>query len=243
MGDLTKEQFEQLPDFVKNDYQDVDGVYKHAGVVKLKSTLNDLDSKLKTTQSQFEELNGKMSEYDKNKQAEIEAARAKALEEARSKGDVETVEKRYQEQMADLEKRVAAKTREDVSKEFTLKGAQAQAQAELSDIVSGLKPVDDEAADVLKATLRNRQQVAEDGKIIYLNEDGSASTLDKNGFIAELKKAGKYKRLRQAEAAAAGGGLVKGGLDAGGSLTTNEAAQAAKKKGDLKGFLQASIKL
>lgn len=222
MSDLTSEQFEQLPDFIKTDYQEVDGVYKHAGVLKMKGTLNDLDSKLKTSQTQYEELNSKMSEYDKNKQAEIEEAKSKALEEARSKGDVEAIEKRYQEQMTDLEKRVAEKTREDVSKEFTLKGAQAQAQAELSDIVAGLKPVDDEAADVLKATLRNRQQVAEDGKIIYLNDDGSASTLDKNGFIAELKTAGKFKRLRQGEVATNGGGLASGGLDGGASFSAGK---------------------
>ena len=49
MADLTIEQFEQLPEFLRNDYTEVNGAYKHAGMIKVKQTANDLDAKLKET--------------------------------------------------------------------------------------------------------------------------------------------------------------------------------------------------
>lgn len=220
MADLTKEQFEQLPDFIKNDYQEVEGVYKHAGVLKLKGTLDGLDAKLKARDSEYSQLNERLSAFEQTKQAEIEAARTKALEEARTKGDVEAIEKRYQEQMQDLEKRVAEKTRGEVEKEFTVKSAKTHAESQLTEIVASLKPVDDDAKGALKALLSLRQQVTEDGKIIYLNSDGSASSLDFKGFIEEAKKDPTYKRLISAETTTIGGGLLTGGIGGSASINT-----------------------
>ena len=225
MGDLTKEQFEQLPDFVKEDYQEVDGVYKHAGVLKMKGTLNDLDGKLKQTQSQYEELSGKLSDYEKDKQAAIEEARTKALEEARTKGDVDAIEKRYKEQMADLEKRVEQRTRESVEKEFSVKSARSKADADLAEIVAALRPVDDDAALLIKDHLKFRQQVTEDGKIVYLNDDGSDTSLDKSGFLAEMRQNARLKRLIQGSLPSTSPGLPKGSKGGDGSASTIPRAQ------------------
>lgn len=209
MADLTKEQYEQLPDFARGDYQEVDGVFKHAGVLKLKGSLNELDSKYK---AQLSEVNERLNGFETEKQHAIEAARAKALEEAKSKGDVEAIEKRYQEQMEDLKRRVAEDTRLEVSKEYEFKSAQSRAQAEIADIVAALKPVDEEAAELLKLAISKSQQVTDDGKIIYLNSDGSASSLDKKGFATELVNGGKFKHLRQAVQHTTGAGLANGSL-------------------------------
>lgn len=207
MSDLTKEQFDELPEFIKNDYVEIEGVYKHAGVVKLKQSLNDVDSKYKT---QLSEVNEKLNSFEQKQAEAIEQARKDALEEARSKGDVAAIEKRYQEQMADLEKRTAERVRGEVDKEYSLKFAKQSAEKELLSIVAALKPVDDDAADLLKIDLARKQQVTEDGKIIYLNDDGSASTLDSKGFIEQAKKQARYKRLIQADHVVNGGERMNG---------------------------------
>ena len=101
MAELTAEQFGQLPDFVKGDYEQAGDVYRPVAEGKLsalKGSLNDLDSKYKQANSRIEEI-------ERGKAQEIENAKAEALKTARSKGDVDAIEKRYQEQMADLEKR------------------------------------------------------------------------------------------------------------------------------------------
>jgi len=100
MSDLTKEQYEQLPDFVRDDYTEVDGVYKHAGMMKVKGTLNDLDSRLKSKDTEFNELSERLNQFEQQKAQEIEQARKDALEQAKSKGEVESIEQLYQEQMA-----------------------------------------------------------------------------------------------------------------------------------------------
>lgn len=207
MSDLTKEQFDELPEFIKNDYVEIEGVYKHAGVVKLKQSLNDVDSKYKT---QLSEVNEKLNSFELSKKAEIEEATRKALAEAETSKDVERIKKIHAEQMADLEKRTAERVRGEVDKEYSLKFAKQSAEKELLSIVAALKPVDDDAADLLKIDLARKQQVTEDGKIIYLNDDGSASTLDSKGFTEQAKKQARYKRLIQADHVVNGGERMNG---------------------------------
>lgn len=221
MADLTKEQFEQLPDFAKEQYQEVEGVYKHAGVLQMKGTLNDLDSKLKERDSKLTEFGEKLSSFEKSKQEEIEAARKAAFEEAKSKGDFETMEKRWQEQMEDSNKRTAESVRAEVEKELTVKYAKERAELELKEIVSLMDPVDDDAADLMLARLKSQQEVTEDGKILYLGADGGATTLDKKGFAKEQIESKKFDRLRKVELPASGGGMATGSKG-GGAASSNQ---------------------
>jgi glucan-binding YG repeat protein len=238
----TKEQYDQLPEFMQNDLVEVDGDYKHAGVVKMKASLNELDTKFKTTEGSLTEVNTRLATIEASKQAEIEEARAQGLAEAVTKGDAAAVEARYKEQAEDLKTRVAAETRESVTKEFTFENAKVQATSQLSEIVAGLKPLDDEASQLMTVALRARQQVAENGDILYLNEDGSASSLDKVSLLADLQKTGKFERLRQAYVPTTGGGYAKGSQ--GGSANNggqNKLVETAKKKGDSVGLLSARL--
>lgn len=244
MSELTTEQYEQLPDFIKSDYQEVDGVYKHAGVLKMKGTLNDLDSKLKARDQEFNSLNERLTSFEKSKAKEIEQARKDALEQAKNKGDVAEIEKRYQEQMADLEKRTEERVREEMKGAFALDNAKSKAQAEISDIVAKLKPLDDDAADALKIIVKSRQQVSEDAKILYSNSDGSASVMGVDELVKELASKPSVQRLIQNTITTNGGGLANGSNGRnGGSATLNKEAQDAKSKGDLNGFLKASLQL
>lgn len=241
MADLTQEQFEQLPDFVKDDYQEVDGVYKHAGVLKMKGTLNDLDAKLKERDSKLDEFGQKLSSFEQSKREEIEQARKAALEEAKTSGDVEAIEKRYREMLEDQAKRIKEEARSEVEKEFTVKSAKERAELELKEIVNLMNPVDDDAADLMLARLKSQQEVTEDGKILYLGADGGATTLDKKGFAKEQIESKKFDRLRKADLPADGAGMATGS-NGGGASGESDAMSSAKKTNDLNGYLGAALK-
>ena len=113
MSKYTQEQYDQLPDFVQNNLEKVGDEWTDKGLLKVKQTANDLNSQLEAERQSRGEIESKLSDFEKEKQAAIEAAKAEALEQARSKGDVEAIEKRYQEQMADLEERTTKRVREE----------------------------------------------------------------------------------------------------------------------------------
>ena len=231
MSDLTQDQYEQLPDFVKSDYTEVDGVYKHAGMMKVKGTLNELDSKLKARDSEFSQLSEKLSSIEQQQAEKIEQARKDALEQAKSKGDIAAIEQRYQEQMQDLEKRTAERVRQEVQQEYTLKEVQNKAKLELNEIVHALKPKDEFAKRLIEDHLRTRQKV-EEGRIIYTNDDGSASTLDYKGLIGELQESPMFKPLSSYTPPASGGGLING----------SKGGSAPVAKNDVKANLEKRLK-
>ncbi len=231
MSDLTQEQYEQLPDFVKSDYTEVDGVYKHAGMMKVKGTLNELDSKLKARDNEFSQLSEKLSSIEQQQAEKIEQARKDALEQAKSKGDIAAIEQRYQEQMQDLEKRTAERVRQEVQQEYTLKEVQNKAKLELNEIVHALKPKDEFAKRLIEDHLRTRQKV-EEGRIIYTNDDGSASTLDYKGLIGELQESPMFKPLSSYTPPASGGGLING----------SKGGSAPVAKNDVKANLEKRLK-
>lgn len=238
---LEKDVFETLPEAVQAEYEEKDGKYIHVSEGKalaLKESLDNLDKKRKDElsglQSQIDEINAK-------KEQEIKDAREAALTEAKSKGDIEAIEKRYQEQMDDLKNRTAQETRAEVEREFHTKNVDTQitSTAELF----SQSAIDDESKPMLEMFAKSRMK-NEDGKLIYLNADGSASSItDPKVFLYELKKEQSVKRLIKADNPAGGGGLANG---SGNGLTPesrNQKAEDAKKSKDLHGYLKHSIKL
>lgn len=217
--------------------------YIHKTDVPLINSLKNAKEERAKLQGDFSEVNERLANFEQQQKTAIEKARQEALEEARSKGDVAAIEKRYQEQMQDLEKRTAERVRGEVEQEFSAKFTQEQAEKELISIVAALNPLDDDAAEDLKMLLKSRQQVTEDNKIIYLNADGSASTLDNKGFIEWAKQQARFKRLRKADHVVSGGEKMNGSNGGSAPSTTNEKALAAKKKGDIKGYLDEAVKL
>jgi hypothetical protein len=198
-----------VPEFMQSEYVKDGDVYKHAGLVKMKGTLNDLNGKLDTQKGEFNNLNERLTNFESTKAADIEAAKSEALEQARSKNDVDNIEAIYKEKMEDLEKRTAAKVRGEVELEYTLKGVQSQAKLELTEMVAAMKPIDDNAKRFIEDHLKGRQSI-EDGKIIYYNVDGSASSLDKAGLTSELIESTMFKSLSSYTPPSEGGGLMNG---------------------------------
>jgi len=193
----------------KKGYQDEDSVKAFNLAKNLKAEKQDLQAKV----GEFSE---RLTTFEKSQAAAIEKARADALEEAKSKGDVAAIEKQYKEQMADLERRTTERVRSEMEKEFSIKNVQQEAKIELKDIVAALNPHDDTRA-TLELIVAQRQRIDENGKKVYLNADGSASTLDKNGLVAELLEDAAIKRLIKPSHVVENGGLANG--SSGGSAT------------------------
>lgn len=213
MAELSLEQYEQLPDFVKGDYEQNGDVYIPVAEGKLsvlKGKMNDLDSKYKTASSRIEEI-------ERSKASEIEAARDEALKTAMSKGDVAAVQKRYEEQMADLEKR-SGETLKQYQDRIDKMVGQIKTEKRtsvISELARELKIIE-KSTKLFNKVMRDRIDVdAETGKITFLDENGGATSLDKAGFLAELAKDEAFDSMRQAESNK--GGLANGNSGGGAS--------------------------
>lgn len=223
---LNKEQYEQLPDFAKSEYVEVNGEYKHGGLVKVKQTADELNGKLETERREREQLSKRLEEIEASQAQKIEEARKQALEQARNKGDVAEIEKRYQEQMADLEKRTAERVRSETLAEISSQRAEEKADALTQKLASSIAL--EGAEDTLVELLRKRITIdVNSGKPVFLNLDGSASTLDEKEFAAEVKKTAKYKYLVKADVPSKNGGLLNGSNGAG-SARPNEGGRLTK---------------
>ena len=150
----------------------------------------------------------------------IKAARQAALDEARSKGDVDAIEQRYQEQLSDAVERARIEATTEAEKQFTVSRAKDKAKLEVAEMVAAFNPVDDNARELLTLALSSKQQVTDDGKIIYTNDDGSASSLDAKGFLNSVIESDKYSLLKQANPTTRGAGILGGQI--GGSAPTTK---------------------
>lgn len=203
MSELTQEQFDELPDYAKSAFAQQGDVYIPAKDAKLKQTLDELDGKYKGLSKQLED-------FEAQKAAEIEAEKAKAMEEARNSKDVEAIEKRYQEQMADLEKRSYEKGKTEAHNEFKAQQAQLKASGIVDKVAMSIA-VDNDAAEVISDLIRNRIEIDPDtGAEVFKDAKGSALSVSRDEFVSELKKEAKFKRLVKADIATNGGGLVNG---------------------------------
>jgi hypothetical protein len=197
---LTQEQFESLPEFVKSDYTQHEGAYVPVAelkVGKLKDSLNGLDSKLR--------------EFEKNEQAKLEAARAEALEKLKKEGKVDEI-------LADAERRIGETKAqyEERLQRMTTAIKTEKRSALVADLASELAT--DSGSKAFKRLVADRIDVdPETGKVTFLNDDGSASSLDFAGFKAELLKDDSFAPLLKAGVVTKGGGNAQGSTGAGGA--------------------------
>lgn len=210
---LTKEDFEALPEKAQAAFV-LDGEeYVPVKDAKLKQTLNDVDNK-------YKELQKQLSTYEEQKKQEIEEARNKAMEEARSKGDVKAIEERYQQQMADLEKRVREEAKSEAMKEFKTGQAELSANA-LADKIGLTLGVDTESGELIADAIRKRIKIdPETGEKIFHDAKGSALSIKEDEFIKEVAAEKRFARLVKADLATTGGGNAKGST--GGSASVKQ---------------------
>lgn len=202
---LTKEQFDQLPDFVKGDYEQEGDSFRPVAEGKLtvlKGKMNELDGKFKTTDSQLKEILAK-HEDDRTKSEQA------ALERLKKEGKIDEIladhERRANESKAQYEARIEKMANSIKTKERSLV---------VGEVAKELKVFDD-SGKLFSKMIQDRIDVdPETGKITFLDEAGGATSLDKAGFIAELAKDAAYDRLRQASVST--GGHANGSNSTGG---------------------------
>lgn len=223
---LTKDEFEALPEKARAAFV-LDGEeYIPAKDGKLKQTLNDVDSKYKSAMSELEEF--------KRKQAEqIAAAEAAALEKLKKEGKVD-------ELLADVERRNGETVKQfnERIERLTNQIKTEKRSAILSELAGEMAT--DKGAKVFKKLIESRIEVdAETGKVTFLNDDGSASSLDLAGFKAELLKDESLEPVLKANIVTSGGGMANGSSggsapvasgNVGGTRSEREAAFAKKFK-------------
>lgn len=227
-------QFEKVEEDGKTYFQDKDAL-------ELKSLAFNVKSENKSLKEKMTEYDTRFSDIEKQQAAKIEEAREKAMEEARSQGDVKAIEERYKQQMADLEQRSYEKGRTEATAEFSQKQAKQEASGIVSKISMSLA-ADRDDAEAIEDIIRSRVEVdPQTGDKVFKDAKGGALSVDEEGFIAELKKERKLKRLIKADIPTTGGGLANGSGNGGGASGKNPQAESAKKNGDLQGFLRASL--
>lgn len=207
MSKLTAEQYEQLPDFLKNDYvQDGEG-YSHAGMLKVKSTADGLDKQSKATAAE-------LAEYKKQEAERIAEAERKAYEKAMSEGKTEEVEKRLTQKIADAEKR--ASESEAQFKQRMAKLADKQKKALAAQLAAKYAVKGGEAAYEMLVS-RYIEIDPETDEVTFLDDSSRATSLKQADFELELKKNSLLMPLTKADIATENGGNANGSSKPSGS--------------------------
>lgn len=210
MADLTLEQFEQLPDFLKDDYIEQNGAYRHAGLVKVKQTADELNNKLKARDTE-------LNDYKSAEQSRIDAAKKEAYDQALKDGNSEEIAKRHAEQIADAEQRALERGKNEALKEFKQRQAENKADKIALRLAADIA-VDEYARDMIHTAIKGQITVdAETDQEVYLSAAGSATTLTYETFKSEVIKNPRYARLIKDTPATTGGGNAQGSGSGGAS--------------------------
>ena len=240
------EDLETLPESMREQFveHELDGKkgFADKGSVALYNSMKNAKAEKEEYRNKYTESQTKLSEFEATQAEKIEAAKVKALEDAKNNKDVDAIEQRYQEQMADLEKRVREEERQNVTTEFAEKNANLKATS-IADNIGLSLGIEKEDGEVIAELIRGRVKVdANTGKEIYHDAQGSALSVDKDGFIALIKKEKRFARLIKADFTTEGGGNANGSNNRGSAPNMNKEAEEAKKKGDVTAFLKAKLK-
>lgn len=191
---LTKEEYEELSDKAKQAFVLDGDEYIPVKDSKLKSTLDGVNGKYRTAEQEARELRERLAQFEQQKIADLAAEREKALEEARTKGDVKAIEERYQQQVADVERQTAERVRAEVLKEVAAEKAKDRKSALIAEL--SMIGVDEDAREAVAYLLASHVDVdPETCKEFYLDENGGAMAVDKKGAIEAFKKMRKFRRL------------------------------------------------
>ena len=215
------ENIESLPEEMRGEFveSERDGKkgFQHKDTVALVNSMKNAKAERDELRNKFEGVSSKLSEFEKSQQDAIEKAKAAALDEARSNKDVDAIELRYQQQMADLEARVRQEAKDEATNEFKAQSANEKA-ASIAEKIGLELGIDSDDAEVITQLIRERVKVdPSTGKEIYHDTKGSALSVDRKGFVAEIKKESRFKRLIKAEVPTSGGLDVNGSGGHGGA--------------------------
>ena len=242
------EDLEKIPEGMRDQFVEVeiDGKkgYQDKDSHELRQHLYNIKGENKTLKEAKAEQEKALKEFQEQEEAKLAKAREEALKEAENSGDIKRIKEEFAQREADLREKVREEARKEVEQEFTQKQANEKA-ASLADNIGltiGIEKDDGEViAELLKA--KGRVKVDPDtGKEQFYDDRGGALSVDKEGFIELLKKEKRFARLIKADINTKGGGNANGNGQGGASTgSQNKAADEAKKKGDVAGFIKANL--
>lgn len=197
----TQEQYDELPEWMQKDLMKDGDVYKHAGFLKVKKTADTNDEEKRKL---AEELN----QYKSAEKNRLEEAERKAYERALKDGNVDELQRRFEQQISDAQKRADESASQ--FKERMAKLAQKEQRA-LAVQIAAKYAIDEDSQDLLiDALMRQIQVDVENDTTVFLDATGSALSVDRAGFEAEFVKTPRYQRLLKADVTTTGGGKTNG---------------------------------
>lgn len=211
MSKYTQEQYDELPEFMKSDLVKDGDFYVHSQVVSLKQSLNSLDSKMK---GEVSSLNEQLRERIEAEEKIAEQARQEAYEKAKAENNVDEIMRIEREKMEDAQRLL------DEQKEAFETEKQSLSASHLNNVASRLAkelatPAGSKAFEQL---IKHRLKVNHLGQVDFLNDDGSASSLDEEQFKERLKGESIFSPLLSAGIVSSSPNLINGSN--GGSATT-----------------------
>jgi len=229
MSEITQEVFAALPEAVQGAYEQQGDVFVSVDSLKLAALKGKLDS----AYSERDEFKGRLTTQEQAESDKIAAADKAAYERAVKENDFESQNKILNEKLADAEKRSGEtelkyqerlKSIADDKKKVVI--------SELSQSATGSKRA------AMKRLLKDYVSVdPETGDETYLNDDGSASTLNRDQFMESLPENEIFKSLIQASIATTGGGQSNGSIGTNGvglarsTMSSEQKAEYIKKHG------------
>lgn len=241
------ENLDELPenlrgDFVESEFEGKKG-FQHKSTIAMLNAMKHAKDEKATYKSQLDEMNERLSAFEQAKADEIEAARAEALEKAKKEGKWEEVDTRHNEVIEDMKTRHAAELEEMRNELESLMGSVKADKisalvADLSDMATP------QGRKLFKLTVSNRIDInPKTGEVTFLDESGSATSLDLEGFKKELQKDETFAPLLKSGIVTEGGGNVRG--SGGSSAVTkplskmSDSERLAFKQSDPEGFRRA----
>ena len=222
MTQITKDAFDALPESVQSLFELSGDEYVTIDSLKLSKLKGNLDN----VYAERDTLRNQMSEAEKAKADEIANAREEAYQDAIANNDFAKQARLLEEKRQDADNRANA-TKEELT---SLRQSLAQDKhnvliAELSSLAT------EQSKGVLEVVLRSRTQIdPTTQEEIYLNADGSASSLDKKGFIDSLSSDPMFKPHLKATLPTNGGGKANGSLAGSATGGLNRSKMSADQK-------------
>lgn len=169
-------------------------------------TQEELDALVGGLKNKVEELLAeKKAEAEKRRQAEEEAKR-KAEEAARQSGDVESLDKSYQEKIAQMQAEYEAKLAQTTGTIHKLTVGQTALATAVELAVDG-------SHELILPFVENRLKLDENGQVRVLDKSGALSALTLDDLKNELRNTPSFKPVLKAQGGSGGGasGDISGG--------------------------------
>lgn len=212
---LFFEKLEDVPEqyrdeFVESEFDGKKG-FQHKQVVALANTMRNTKAERETEKQRREQMESKLQELETSQAERIRQAREQALEEAKKAGNSDELDRLQKEKMDDAIRRAKDEAKLEFEAELRTQRIGNKRKDRITELTD--KYALEDAGS--KAAFRRLIEAFigaddESESLTYLNEDGSASSLDDAGFEKEILNLPILQRLLKADIVTTGGGKASG---------------------------------